>query len=719
MKRINKSKAAGMTPVKESLLLISQKLSSNAVVVIFFLLCLVISCSLNTSLTVDPSPLAEPDKLLMLPAGSIETGGWMARQMREDTQGWIRTVQDMSSQGLWIAHPRGKRSDPLLVNTGRKGLFYLPFLERNSAPIAGEYQLNWLDSVLRMGWAVGIDQYRQLGSKVINDLIESADEDGYIGVESGENRFGKILNLDDGDPMAVNVWRLWSWGLVLDRLVLHYRYTGDRRSLEACRKASDLLCDNLAPCNPDGLDPATQMWSITTTIALAKLHMLTGEKRYLEKAEFILRRFATCYDKLVSIPYINMIWESDVLEGHSAGWGVIAHAMLDLYKASGDQKWLEGMLNLNRNLQNQHLQPHGSTSGQWELFAGKGPALTTELCDTFWWSYWWTRMTALTGESIYADYAEKVFLNALPATRSKDGSTMAYFHSPNQVTASRNAGGTHYPSRLYVECCQSNGPRLLPAIAEYLVLATRDSGLAVPFYVESETRVNLTNGETLFLTLETGYPFEEDVRLKINFDGGRISFPLLLRIPAWCTEAGIEVNGKKLETECLPGSWARIERDWTSGDQVVLNLPMKVKVDDWNGRAVTVERGPLLYALPIEGERTELDQWGAFEEVFNPGSRWQYALKLDKNDPASSFKLLHREVSSDSRVWEHSPLALEVDAHYLEGWEFKLGKSSFHFANCSPGLPGDSVTVAGKSEKVRLVPYGFTTLRLAYLPLAQ
>ena len=682
------------------------------------LLGLFLSCSAPTGLTVELPVLSGPDKLLLLPTGSIEPGGWMAQQMREDTQGWIRTVQDMSSQGIWIAHPRGKRGDPLLVSTGRKGPFYLPFLERNSAPVAGEYQLNWLDGVLRLGWAAGLPEYRELGGKAIKDLIESADADGYIGVESEENRFNKVLNPDNGDPMAAHFWRLWSWGLILDRLVLHYRYTGDQRSLEACRKASDLLCNNLAPQVPEGLDPGTQKWSITPTIALAKLYMLTGDKRYLEKAEFILRRFVTSYKGIVSLTYDKMIWESDLLEGHAAGWGIVMHAMLDLYKAGGDPQWYEGIQHVHRKLLDQHVQPHGSTSGQWELFAGKGPALCTELCDTFWWSFWWARMTAHTGETIYADYAEKAFLNALPATRSKGGSTMAYFHSPNQVEASRATGGTQYPSRLYVECCQSNGPRLLPAIAEYLVLATQDSGLAVPFYVESETQVSLANGKTLVLTQRTGYPFEGKVILEIDCNGSRVSFPLLLRIPAWCDDASIEVNGEKLETACQPGSWARIERDWNSGDQVVLSLPMEIKVANWNDRAVIVERGPLLYALPIEGERKELDQWGAFEEVLSPGTRWQYALKLDPVDPASSFTLIHQEVPADSKVWEQSPLALEVDARYLEGWNFELGKSSMHFANCSPGLPGDDVVSAVEDfEKVRLVPYGFTTLRLTYLPV--
>jgi DUF1680 family protein len=662
--------------------------------------------------------LSGPDKLVLLPPGSIKPGGWMARQMREDTQGWIRTVQDMSSKGIWIAHPRGKRGDPLLVNTGREGPFYLPFHERNSAPVAGEYQLNWLDAVMRMGWAASLEEFRQLGGKVISDLIESADEDGYIGVETPENRLGQVVDAGNNGPMSAHFWQLWAQGLTLERLLLHYRFTGDKRSLEACRKAADLLCNNIAPQKVGGLKPETQKWCITPTIALAKLYMITGNKRYLDQAESILRRFTTSYKGHSSMPYDRMIWESDVLEGHAAGWGIVIHAMLDLYKASGDTKWLQGMLHVHQNLMEQHVQPHGSTSGQWELFAGQGPAVCTELCDTYWWSFWWARMTALTGESIYADYAEKAFLNALPATRSKDGHTMAYFHSPNQVMANRSAGGTQYPSRLYVECCQSNGPRLLPAIAEYLVLATQDSGLAVPFYVESETQVNLVNGERLILKQETGYPFEEKVRIEINSQCDRISFPLLLRIPGWCADAGVAVNGEKLKIACRPGTWARIERNWTSGDQVELSLPMEVKVNGWKDRAVTVERGPLLYALPIEGKRTELDQWGAFEEVLSPGTRWQYALKLDPGDPDSSFKLIHQQVPANSKVWEHSPLALEVEARYLEGWDFKLGKSDWHFANCSPGLPGEEVTASENPEKVRLVPYGFTTLRLAYLPLA-
>ena len=76
-----------------------------------------------------------------------------------------------------------------------------------------------------------------------------------------------------------------------------------------------------------------------------------------------------------------------------------------------------------------------------------------------------------------------------------------------------------------------------------------------------------------------------------------------LRIPAWCREARIEINGKLLKT----AGGNRIEvitRHWKEEDQLTLVLPMQVTTDTWYENSIAVERGPLVYALKI-GEKWE------------------------------------------------------------------------------------------------------------------
>ncbi|MFW6171809.1 MAG: hypothetical protein ACODAD_15080, partial [Planctomycetota bacterium] len=71
-------------------------------------------------------------------------------------------------------------------------------------------------------------------------------------------------------------------------------------------------------------------------------------------------------------------------------------------------------------------------------------------------------------------------------------------------------------------------------------------------------------------------------------------------------------------------------------------------------------------------------------------------------------------VPAGGHVWEHSPLALEVDAQRVPDWNFDLATR-----RPGPKLPEQPLKLAERVEKVQLLPYGFTTLRLTYLPVVK
>ena len=131
-------------------------------------------------------------------------------------------------------------------------------------------------------------------------------------------------------------------------------------------------------------------------------------------------------------------------------------------------------------------------------------------------------------------------------------------------------------------------------------------------------------------------------------------------------------------------------------------------------RAAYVERGPLLYALPVKGDKKPFDQWGSFEEYARPDSPWNYALRLDPNAPATSVRVQQLPVPAGGHVWEHSPLALEVDSQRVPDWTFDPATSG-----PGPKLPEQPLKLAERVEKIQLLPYGFTTLRMTYLPVVK
>ena len=84
---------------------------------------------------------------------------------------------------------------------------------------------------------------------------------------------------------------------------------------------------------------------------------------------------------------------------------------------------------------------------------------------------------------------------------------------------------------------------------------------------------------------------------------GAYQFALRLRIPAWCREAKVEVNGEAATGPVRPGTFYAISRAWRPGDRVELEMPMPLRLvrgrQSQVGR-VAVMRGPMLFGLGRE-----------------------------------------------------------------------------------------------------------------------
>jgi DUF1680 family protein len=459
-----------------------------------------------------------------------------------------------------------------------------------------------------------------------------------------------------------------------------------------------------------------------------ELYFATGDRKYIEMAQWTLDAFL--HDSGVGFAnWAEFVYgesENPYPGQHNAGWAWTLIAMLDLYRATGDPALIEGARKIDAIVTTEHIQPHGAPSGQNEAFAGTGPNLNTELCGTFTWFWFWDRMLTLTGEPRYADLAEKALFNALPGHRAKDGSATSYFMAPNQLVASRAMGKTHLAARLYCECCQSNGPRLMPIMAEHMTLRAPENGLALAYYGASVTRAALDGGTSVTLEQETNYPFEETVRLKLTVAPAPRKFTLRLRVPGWCDAARVKVNGQPLPRAWPGRTWAHVYREWKTGDTLELSLPMQIKANLSAEKGAYVERGPLLYVLPVAAERKPVDRWGSFEEYPASGTAWNRALLLDPQDPASSFAFEPLPVANGGHAWENPPVALTVKARRVAEWTFDPHREAVVggeaeanvLANVTAGppMPARPLQTKGETETVRLVPFGFTLLRMTYLP---
>ncbi|PVG81490.1 hypothetical protein DDE18_18435 [Nocardioides gansuensis] len=104
------------------------------------------------------------------------------------------------------------------------------------------------------------------------------------------------------------------------------------------------------------------------------------------------------------------------------------------------------------------------------------------------------------------------------------------------------------------------------------VYFTQDDAVLVNLFVPS---VLDWEERCVRLRLETGYPYDERVRVVVERGG---SFELRIRVPGWTERAGqppaLRVNGRSPGVVCRPGSYARVRRTWQEGDVLELALPM-------------------------------------------------------------------------------------------------------------------------------------------------
>jgi hypothetical protein len=121
-------------------------------------------------------------------------------------------------------------------------------------------------------------------------------------------------------------------------------------------------------------------------------------------------------------------------------------------------------------------------------------------------------------------------------------------------------------------------------------------GPVVNLYASGTARLPLADGSAVKIIQETDYPVGDQVKLTIVPEGER-RFSLRLRIPAWSKHTALSVNGKAVP--CEPGTYAKVSRKWSPGDQVLLRLDLRTRAIPAPSGApqLALMRGPILLAL--------------------------------------------------------------------------------------------------------------------------
>ncbi|HKR28553.1 MAG TPA: hypothetical protein VJS11_13910, partial [Acidobacteriaceae bacterium] len=270
-------------------------------------------------------------------------------------------------------------------------------------------------------------------------------------------------------------------------------------------------------------------------------------------------------------------------------------------------------------------------------------------------------------------------------------------------------------------CCGGNVHRILPNYVIRMWMKSND-GLAAVLYGPSRVKATVGAEQTpVEIVQTTHYPFEEDIRFTVNAERA-VVFPLSLRIPGWCDAPRVAVNGAAVTANRNDKGFVVVRRTFRPGDVVTLTLPMKVAVSRWPQNGIGVERGPLVYSLPIEAQWTPVveEKWST--EAFpgweaRPASAWNYGLAVDAAKLETQVQVQKQAIAEEGfDPWAKPPVSLTVPTRKIAGWELQ-GNPEKPEQKFTPPLPEvETAQVSETVERIRLEPYGSTKLRVTIFP---
>ncbi|WP_106536754.1 beta-L-arabinofuranosidase domain-containing protein [Haloactinopolyspora alba] len=390
---------------------------------------------------------------------------------------------------------------------------------------------------------------------------------------------------------------------------------------------------------------------------------------------------------------------------------------------AGEQRFRDATYRNYRTVMQRYGQfAGGGFAGDENCRPGFGdPRQGFETCGIAEYMHSFEMLTRFTGDINWTDRCEELAFNMLPAAFDAEQKVTHYITSANSIQLDdrlkhgqfQNA----FPMQAYkpavheYRCCPHNYGMAWPYLAQEMWLATSDNGLAAAIYGANDVTALVGDGTEVSVRQDTEYPFDELVTLTVSAPRPT-RFPLYLRIPGWADDATVKLGGQPLPVKTEPGSWAKVERQWSDGDRITLHLPMRTSTRRWkdNHDSVSVDRGPLTYSLQI-GERVErfagTPEWP--ELAVHPETPWNYGLVLgDGND---AFDVVQRSVDPGANPFTHdgAPIQLRARAKRVAEWEAD-NEDVVGLLQPSPARSDADV------EPVTLIPMGAARLRITSFP---
>ena len=490
------------------------------------------------------------------------------------------------------------------------------------------------------------------------DIVAAAQEpDGYLYT-------ARTINPKKPHPWSGNKrWvkeevishELYNLGHMVDAACAHYQATGSKKFLDIAKRYAECVLREVGPNEGQAkVVPGHQI----AEMALARLYVLTGDKRYLDEAKYMLD-----YRGKTGVFDIYSQSDKPVLEqkdawGHAVRAGYMYAGIADVAALTQDSAYIKTIDTIWENIVS---KKYYLTGGVGARHAGEAfgadyelPNLTAynETCAAIAQCYLNLRLFLLHGDSKYIDCLERTLYNGVISGMSVDGGKFFYPNplSSNGKYAFNSDNTTTRQPWFGCACCPSNLCRFIPSVPGYMY-AVKGNDIYVNLFAGNTSTVKV-GGKDVVLEETTDYPWNGDIAIKVTTCKAK-NANVKIRIPGWLRGQVVPSDlytyndGKQLgytilvngnEVSCSPVKGYVTVENIRKGDVISVHFDMQPrtvtanwKVEDDRGK-VAVERGPLVYCA----ESADNDSENVWQETLNAKPEFEvvdnYSIKNTEGD---------------------------------------------------------------------------------------
>ena len=608
----------------------------------------------------------QPDAFLRLPPGATRAGGWLATQLNYQLTGINGRMTEISHFLQYAGTG--------WTNPGLAGWEELPY---------------WLKGFASLGYVTGDSRVQTETTRWVNGVLATQAGDGFFGPA------GLRTSLNGGPDF-------WPHMPMLHALRTYAEFTADGRIVPFFTRFFQFV-------NAQGPGAFNQSWGslrwADTLEVVFWTYNRTGDGFLLDLARKIHANSANYLDNLPSLHNVNL------------AQGFREPAVYSIL--SGDPGHRQASYHDYDAIMSAYGQfAGGGFAGDENARPGFGdPRQGFETCGIVEFMASHEMLTRITGDPVWGDRTENLAFNSLPAALDPQQRGIHYITSANSIAQLDRPGHAGqfqngFAMQAYMlgidnyRCCPHNYGMGWPYYVEEMWVATPDGGLAATLHGPATVTAKVGNGTTVSIKADTTYPFGDTVTYTVTTPSPT-AFPLYLRVPGWCSSPALTVNGSAAAVPAGP-AYGKISRTWSTGDKIILRLPMHARTSTWtaNHKSVSVGFGALTFSLAITENWSQTGGTATWptREV-RPGSAWNYGL-----DNGTQFAVTTGLGNvNDPFTPASAPIRITTPARKIPGW--------LADADTIVTPLQDSPTPSGQPvEQITLIPMGAARLRITSFP---